>query len=89
MQEENNRLYSFVGKILQTFKNFFRKILKIGTEKDKNDVVEQITEYHEKNLYKNEDLHDIADNTPREEQINDYLYDFKYGKGKDDFDMEI
>ena len=87
LEQENNRLYSFIGKILQTFKNFFRKILKLGTEKEKDEVIDQITEYHEKNLYKNEDLHDIADNTSREDEVNDYLYDMKYGK--DDFDIGI
>ena len=47
-------------------------------------------DYHDKNWYSNKDLHDIADNTPREEQINDYLYDTKYNKDKnDDFDISI
>ena len=88
LQKENNNLYSFIGKLLETFKNFFRRILKLGTEKDKDEVVEQITEYYDKNLYKKQDLHDIADNTSREEEINNYLYDYKYGKA-DDFDIEI
>ena len=88
LQKENNNLYSFIGKLLETFKNFFRRILKLGTEKDKDEVVEQITEYYDKNLYKKQDLHDIADNTSREEEINNYLYDYKYGKDED-YDIEI
>ena len=88
LQKENNNLYSFIGKLLETFKNFFRRILKLGTEKDKDEVVEQITEYYDKNMYKKQDLHDIAANTSREEEINNYLYDYKYGKD-DDFDIEI
>ena len=72
LQKENNNLYSFIGKLLETFKNFFRRILKPGTEKDKDEVVEQITEYYGKNLHKKQDLHDIADNTLREEEINNY-----------------
>ena len=37
-------------------------------------VVEEITSYHKLDLYTNKDLHDIADNTTREDEINDYLY---------------
>ena len=52
-------------------------------------VVEEIKDYHDKNWYSNKDLHDISDNTSREDEINDYLYDIKYGKDKDDdFDIE-
>ena len=90
LQEENNKLYKFIDNILKTCKKFFRSILKIGTVKDKDDVVEQITEYYDKDWYNKKDLHDIADGTEKEEEINDYLYDFKYGKEKNnDYDMEI
>ena len=33
------------------------------------------------------DLHDIADNTPREDEINDYLYTKNYEKDDRDFDI--
>lgn len=32
--------------MLQTLKKFFNKLLHIGTEKDKDDVVKEITTYH-------------------------------------------
>ena len=90
LQEENNKLYKFIDNILQVCKKFFRTILKIGKEQEKDEVVEEIKDYHDKNWYENKDLHDIADNTSRENEINDYLYQNKYGKDKDDdFDIEI
>ena len=40
MNEENNRLHNFLHNILQTLKKFFHRLLKIGTEKDKDKVYE-------------------------------------------------
>ena len=48
------------------------------TEKDKEKVISEIKEYHKQDLYDNFDLHDIADNTSKEEEINDYLYTKNY-----------
>lgn len=44
LQEENNLLHNLLHNILQTLKKFFHKLLKIGTEKDKDDVVAEIKE---------------------------------------------
>ena len=74
LQAENNRLHNLIHNILQTLKQFFHRLLKIGTEKDKDDVVLGIKEYYTQNLYDNFDLHDIANNTSKEQEINDYLY---------------
>ncbi len=67
------------------------EVLSIGTEKDKDDVVKEITVYHSLDYYNDRDLHDIADGTPREEEINDYIYEQNYGYDKDyedkDFDI--
>lgn len=87
LQEENKRLYSLVHNILQTLKKFFHRLLKIGTEKDKDDVVNEIKEYHSQDLYDNFDLHDIANNTSKEQEVNDYLYNKNYDY--DDKDIEI
>lgn len=72
---------------MQTLKKFFHRLLKIGTEKDKDDVVSEIKEYHKQDLYNNFDLHNIADKTPREDEINDYLYTKSYEKDERDFDI--
>ena len=50
-------------------------------------VIDKIKEYHKNNLYDNEDLHDIADNTTREDEINDYLYTKNYEYDDRDFDI--
>ena len=60
LQEENNRLHNFLHSILQTLKKFFHRLLKLGTEKDKDDVVSEIKKCHKQDLYDNFDLHDMA-----------------------------
>ena len=39
LRDENRRLHNFLNVMLQTIKKFFNKLLHIGTEKDKDDVV--------------------------------------------------
>ena len=85
LQAENNRLHNLIHNILQTLKQFFQRLLKIGTEKDKDDVVLGIKEYYTQSLYNNFDLHDIANDTSKEQEINDYLYSKDY----DDKDIDI
>ena len=91
LQKENRKLHNFLNVMLQTLKKFFNKILHIGTEKDKDDVVKEITSYHSLDYYNDTDLHDIADGTSREEEINDYIYEQNYGYDKDydDYDIDI
>ena len=83
LEKENKRLYDFIINIFQTLKKFFHRLLKIGTEKDKDEVITEIKEYHKQEIYDNEDLHDIADNTSKENEINDYLYSKNYNYDND------
>lgn len=78
LQKENNKLHNSIYSILQTLKHFFHRLLKIGTEKDKDDVANEIKEYHKQDLYDNFDLHEIANDTSEEQEINDYLYSKEY-----------
>ena len=87
LEKENKRLYDFIINIFQTLKKFFHRLLKIGTKKDKDEVITEIKEYHKQEIYDNEDLHDIADHTSKENEINDYLYSNNYDY--DDKDIEI
>ena len=87
LQQENNRLHNFLHSILQTLKKFFHRLLKIGTEKDKDDVVSEIKEYYNQELYDNFDLREIANNTSKEQEINDYLYTKNYEYDDKDFDI--
>lgn len=91
LQKENRKLHNFLNVMLQAIKKFFNKLLHIGTEKDKDYVIEEITAYHQLNYYKDSDLHDIADGTSREDEINDYIYEQNYGTDKDyeDYDIDI
>lgn len=89
LQDENRRLHNFLNVMLQTIKKFFRKLLHIGSEKDKDNVVEEITSYHGLGYYNDRDLHDIADGTPKEEEITDYIYEQNYGYDKDYDDLDI
>ena len=89
LRDENRRLHNFLNVMLQTIKKFFRKLLHIGSEKDKDNVVEEITSYYGLGYYNDRDLHDIADDTPREEEINNYIYEQNYGIDKDYDDRDI
>lgn len=87
LQNDYDNLFNLLKTILQALKKFFKRLLKIGTENDKDNVIDEIKEYHKNNLYDNEDLHDIADNTTREAEINDYLYTKNYEYDDRDFDI--
>ena len=89
LRNENRRLHNFLNVMLQTIKKFFRKLLHIGNEKDKDSVVEEIISYHGLDYYSDSDLHDIADDTPREEAINNYIYEQNYEIDKDEMDLDI
>ena len=66
LQQDYDNLFDLFKTILQTLKKFFKRLLKIGTEKDKDDVVSKIKEYHKQELYDNFDLHDIANDTSKD-----------------------
>jgi hypothetical protein len=85
LEKENRKLRNFLNVILQSLKQFFHKLLKIGNEEDKDNVVNEITDYYESDLYTSNDLHDIADNTSKEEEINDYLNTKNYEYDDKDF----
>ena len=87
LQNDYDNLFNLLKTILQALKKIFKRLLKIGTENDKDNVIDEIKEYHKNNLYDNEDLHDIADKTPREDEINDYLYTKNYEKDDRDFNI--
>ena len=89
LQTENRKLHNFLNVMLQTIKKFFNKLLHLGSEKDKDNVVKEITAYHKLDYYKDYDLYDIADGTTREDEINDYLYEQNYGYDKDYDDLDI
>ena len=92
LKNENRRLHNFLNVMLQTIKNFFNKLFHIGSEKYKDNVVEETTSYHGLGYYSDRGLHDIADDTHREDEISDYIHNQKfkeYNKDYDDIDINI
>ena len=75
------------AKLKSSLENYY--ILEV--KKDKDNVVEEITSYHRLGYYNDRDLQDIADDTPREEEINNYIYEqnYVYDKDYDDRDIDI
>ena len=89
LEKENKRLKNFINTILQSLKKLFKKILNIGTENEKDDVIYDMKTYHRLDYYTDSDLRDIADNTPREEEIKDYIYEQNYSYENDYYDRDI
>ena len=52
-----------------------------------SELISEIKEYHKQGLYDNFDLYDIAYNTSKEEEINDYLNTKNYEYDDKDFDI--
>lgn len=82
LERENYQLKDFLNEVLQYIKKIFRKLLHIGNDKDKDDVVEQTDYYFINNLYKKKDLVDIGKDTDREDEI------FSIGNIKDYRDID-
>lgn len=87
LQQENKQLHNFIYKILQSLKDFFKRILQIGTEKEKDTIFNEITDYYDKNLYDKDDLIYISKDTTKEEKILDYVNTSKNYKPYDDYNL--
>ena len=46
LKRENNKLKTMLKIVVQSIKQFFHKILNIGSERDKDSVVREIKEYY-------------------------------------------
>jgi len=54
-----NSLKSFISNLLQLLKGIFKKMLSIGTDKEKDLVSEQLKECYDNHLYSENDINDI------------------------------
>lgn len=79
LRQENNSLHTLLHHILQTLKFMFRKILHLGTEKEKNIVTNEIIDYYNHDFYNKKDVEEICKDTSKEEEINQKLH-FCYEK---------
>lgn len=75
LKEENRNLKNYIYNILQSFKKWFNKILHLGVEQDKEQVIEEINDYYDSGFYDKYDLEDITYNTTKEKEIEKNIYD--------------
>lgn len=88
---ENNRLRNFIYELLQQLKKLFKRLLYIGTEKDRNKVVTEVTNYYDENYYNDMDVCDIAKNTTKEKELLQHIGYVKKDvyREKDDFEISV
>lgn len=67
-----NSLKSFISNLLQLLKGIFKKVLSIGTDKEKDLVSEQLKECYDNHLYSETDINDIVKNTSKEIELTNY-----------------
>lgn len=93
LQQENNKLKNFIYKLLQQLKEFFKRLLHIGTEKDKDKVVNEVTNYYDDNYYNDMDVCYIAKDTTKEKELLQHIgyvkKDTYKEKERDDFEISM
>ena len=86
IKQENNRLENLIYNLLQRLKDLFKKILYIGTDKEKDNVSEEI-KYHYDNNYSNDlDLCYISKGTTKEREIFEHIGYIRQSYSKEKFD---
>lgn len=73
-----NSLKSFISNLLQLMKGIFKKILSIGTDKEKVLVSEQLKECYDNHLYCESDINDIVKGTSKEIELTNYTEEKDY-----------
>lgn len=73
-----NSLKSFISNLLQLLKGIFKKILSIGTDKEKDLVSEQLKDCYDNHLYSENDISDIAKDTSKEIELTNYTEEKDY-----------
>ena len=90
IKQENNRLENLIYNLLQRLKDLFKKILHIGTDKEKDSVSDEIKYHYDNNYYNDLDLCYISKGTTKERDIFEYIGYIRkgYHREKDnDFDI--
>ena len=80
LKKENYRLKNIIEDLkenidyfLDIIKTVFKKIFRIGKEKDKAYAIDKLKEIYDSNLYQKEDLRFISKGTTRESELEDYI----------------
>lgn len=90
IKQENNRLENLIYNLLQRLKDLFKKILHIGTDKEKDSVSDEIKYHYDNNYYNDLDLCYISKGTTKERDIFEYIGYIRKGYHRekdDDFDI--
>ena len=80
LKKENYRLKNIIEDLkenidyfLDIIKTVFKRIFRIGKEKDKDYAIDKLKEIYDSNLYQKEDLRFISKGTTRESELEDYI----------------
>jgi len=73
LKEQYASLKNLIINMLQHLKMMFKKILEIGSEKEKEQVIDEIKEYYRNDFYNEQDLYDITNNTSKEKEIDYFV----------------
>lgn len=73
-----NSIKSFISNLLQLLKGIFKKILSIGTDKEKDLVSNQLKECYGNHLYSESDINDIVKDTSKEIELTNYTEEKDY-----------
>lgn len=73
-----NSLKSFISNLLQLLKSVFKKILSIGTDKEKDLICKQLKECYDNHLYSENDISDIVKDTLKEIELTNYIEEKDY-----------
>lgn len=73
-----NSLRDFISNLLQLLKGIFKKILSIGTDKEKDLVSEQLKECYDNHLYSETDINDIVKDTSKDIELTNYIEEKDY-----------
>ncbi len=73
-----NYLKGFISNLFQLLKGIFKKILSIGTGKEKDLVSGQLKECYDNHLYSENDISDIVKDTAKEKELTSYIEEKDY-----------
>ncbi len=73
-----NSLKSFISNLLQLLKGLFKKLLSIGTDKEKDLVSEQLKECFDNHSYSESDINDIVKDTSKEIELTNHIEEKDY-----------
>lgn len=89
LEQENDRIISYIKAILKAIKDFFRRMLQLGNEKIKEATTNEIKDYYDNEDFDKDDVCDIARDTPKENELFDYANIDNYYSKDDNFDLEM